>query len=250
MAFLPFGVVQAWRGFPWSGALLASSEIGAFDAGAWFYAELKTVIDPMAGTVEVRVNTVPVNTLVAANTQASGRALSDGIVLGCVLFNDGYTAYAMDDLYVCDLAGGVNDDFLGNARVQALLAAGPGSLTDFTPNGALANWQCVLDETLSDTVYVSDPTVGDGDLYAVAPLVNNPTVFGVQVKGAYRQTDATQRFVKNQLKASGTLARGASSATYQTYAFFADIWELNPGTGLAFTGAQVNAAEVGPYIDA
>lgn len=252
VAFCPMGVVQAWRGFPGSGVLLGSSEIGAFNCDAWFYAELKAVISETDGTVEVRINTVdtaPAVSVVSANTQATGRALIDGIVMGA-MSGLGTVRYKFGGYYVCDLTGSVNNSFLGNSMVQGLLVSGAGSMTDFSrSNPAITNWQCALNQNVDDTLYVFDSAAGDGDLYTVQPLVNNPTVFGVQVKGAYRQTDATQRFVKNQLKASGTLVRGASTPTDLTYAFVKDVWELNPGTGLAFTGPQVNAAEIGPYLD-
>ncbi len=120
-------------------------------------------------------------------------------------------------------------------------------LTDFTPNGAVANWQCVLNENIDDNLYVSDPTAGHNDLYDGAPLVNNPTIFDVQVVAFVRQTDATQRFYKNQLKVGGL--RSGSLDGARTYAGVTDIFELNPATGIGFTGAQVNATQFGPYID-
>jgi hypothetical protein len=39
-------------------------------------------------------------------------------------------------------------------------------------------------ETIDDSLYVYDPTIGDGDLYAVTPLVDNPTIFDVRICSA------------------------------------------------------------------
>jgi hypothetical protein len=250
VGFERYGIVRLRQGGH-AGAILGESRPGAFLYGRDFYFEIGSKIDPTTGWAEVRINTValPGASVVAAHTQQT--ANSDWNLIKFFRLGGEAGDCLIDDGYVNDDQGGVNDTYLGNTQIQCSLANGPGDAADFSrSNALLANWQCVLNETIDDSLYVYDPTIGDGDLYAVTPLIDNPTIFDVQITGYYRQTDATQRFVRNQLKASGTLVQGASTAINQTFGFVSDIITLNPGTGLGFTGAQVNGSQIGPYVDA
>lgn len=249
------GVIRIYSGLATDNitvpVLLASSRPGAYRYGRDFYLEIGSVIANSGGSVQVRVNTEIVLDVVSADTQRTPLALWN--VLRMQVFTtfgnpDGNTFW--DDLYVCDNTGSNNNTYLGNVRVQALLPNAPGDRTVWSRlNTGLANWQNAININTDDTLYVFTPNAGDWDLYNVQSLVNSPTIFGVQVKGSYRQDDATQRFVQNTLKSGTTEAKGAVYATDQTYAYFWDIWELDPDTGVGFTGAEVNALQIGPYVN-
>jgi hypothetical protein len=251
VSFHSLGVIKVWRGFPGTNHLITSAP-GVFTQEEWFYCEVGGIVDPTGGAVEVRVNTQPVITLASANTDGGGRGLTDSIGWGVVGGNV-YQFY-LDDVYFNDTAGSINNTFLGNVRVKTQLAAGAGASTDLSLSAASApaatNWQSVLNNNLDDTKYVYSPTVGDDDLYTVQAIVNAPLVHGVQVRGAYRQDDATQRVAHNQLKAGTTTVQGGDHYLNQTYTYYGDIWELNPDTGLGWTGSEVNAIQIGPKVAA
>jgi hypothetical protein len=90
---------------------------------------------------------------------------------------------------------------------------------------------------------------GDFDLYLIDPLINSPYVFGVQVKGAVRQDDATQRFYRNTLLSDMTQVYGATYATDSNYSFVIDMFEENPDTMLPWLDTEVNAIEIGPEVE-
>jgi hypothetical protein len=241
-----FGVLRLRRGNE-SGTLLASSSaLGTIAFDRWFYLELGFSIGATA-SIEVRLNGVTIFDLVDVNNQGAGGNPWWNLFRMCQ-FNNGWY---MDDFYVCDDQGTVNNNFLGNARVRTLLPNGPGDLTEWDrSNTGLANWQNVRNTGIDDTLYAYTPTVGEQDLYTIDPQVYAPTVFGVQLGGFYRQDDATQRYIKNAMKTGGTIYRGAQQATYQSYTYQRDMFELNPYTGLPFTPAEVNGLQIGPYVDA
>jgi hypothetical protein len=83
------------------------------------------------------------------------------------------------------------------------------------------------------------------DLYTVQAIVNGAAVFGVQISSALRQDDATQIVARNVLQTHGTLYYGADDYLNQTYTVYEDIWDLNPFTGVGWTGAEANALEAG-----
>ncbi len=249
-----FGILKAWRGEPGTGTQIGQSAFASFFDDAWFFLEVFCEV-ANSGNFEVRVNTVPVMNYVSVDTQVTGVAGFDsvGFGQGSTAYGNHFESWLLDDLYFCDPTGSVNNTFLGNVRVKTQFATGAGSHTGMTIGGsapAATNWQSVLDVLLGATKFVKSPTAGDYDLYAMDPIINAPLVHGVQVRGAYRQNDATQRISRNLLKSGGTLVEGADNYLNQSFAVHRDIWDLNPDTGLAWTGTEVNAIEVGPKVQA
>jgi len=248
--FAPNGIIKAYRGLPviGGGVFLGSSDVYTFNDGADIDVEVFIKVHSSTGEIEVRINTISVLHLININTQPGSNAYFDSICMGWPSQLPLFVDYYLDDLRYYDTAGSINNTWLGTCRVQTCLTAGAGATTDFSKTGASTNWQAAQNQNVDDSKYVYDPTVGDYDLYTIQPLVNSPTVFGVQVTSFVRQDDATQRFFKNRVSSSGTIADGASFATSQTYTGDNDMFELNPNTGLSFTGAQVNALQIGPYV--
>jgi hypothetical protein len=124
-----------------------------------------------------------------------------------------------------------------------------GASTDWTPFGAATNWEAASNADIDDTKYVYGTTPGDYDLYEVTPLINTPTVFGVQVTGYYRQDDATQRSVKNVIYSGTTLDEGIEYFTNADYAATTDMWEEDPDTNDPWLYADVNNVQIGPKVE-
>jgi hypothetical protein len=245
------GVVRAYRGSP-GGTLLGTSGAGAFYYDQWFYAEVGGTIDSVAGYVEVRINTAPVLIVPSINTKATSHTSFDSFQLGAraIGLSSPFVA-AFDDLYFNDDAGSVNNTFLGNVRVKTQFTAGAGSSTQFAIHGAAAtNWQAVLNKVLDDSGYVFDATIGDKDLYTIQAILTSAGVHGAQVRIGARQDDATQRTLRNLLRMGGTTAEGADHLLNQTYTYYTDIFETDPSTGTGITGTAMNAAEIGPKVQA
>jgi hypothetical protein len=259
------GVVRVWTGgLPSTyfggggGTQIGVSEAAQFNANADIDVECFFKVHNTAGEVEVRVNTkgrggpttsTPAIHLINVDTQPGGNAYFDSVFWGNNADSAVGCDFYIDDFRYYDTAGSVNNSWLGTARVQTLLPTGAGATTDFSrSNTGLANWQNASNRNVDDSLYVYDPAVGDFDLYTMQPLVNSPTVFWVQMTSFVRQDDATQRYFKNRLVSASTTSDGASYALSQTYTADTDIWELDPATGLTFTGAAVNALQTGPYV--
>jgi hypothetical protein len=249
--FQPNGVVAAWRGLPGNGspgAFLGAGDIWTYFNNVDIDVEAFFKVHNTAGEIEVRINTVAVLHVINVDTQPGSVAYFDGVCWGDFSASGSNTDYYIDDFRYYDTAGAINNTWLGTCRVQTSLTAGAGATTDFSVVGAATNWQGARNQNVDDSAYVESPNVGDYDLYGIQPLVNSPLVFWVQITSMVRQDDATQRTFKNRISSSGTLADGADFFTSQSYAGVSDVFELNPNTGLTFTGAQVNALEIGPYV--
>lgn len=253
IVFGQFGTIRIFTGET-DGDLFYSSPPGKWTTNTWFFVEIGTTIDATTGMIEVRINTVPICHYTNINTTGGvGDPVFGAVRLGSrgpSSTRDGAKEVWWDNIYVCDPEGDYNNTFLGLARAQGLMPAGDGDSTEWIPFDAmLSNWENASNMLIDDETYVSSATVGDFDLYEVNPLVNAPTIFAVTVKGAYRQTDATQRSVKNLIKSGATTAEGVEHFTSETYQMFKDIYEVNPDTDVAWVYTEVNGAQIGPKLE-
>lgn len=253
------GVVRVYRGSGrnGTGVLLGNSEANAYLMGVDFDVEIAFKVNSTTGEVQVKVNTGgvagsptnPVLHLVNVNTQPGANAYFDSIYWGWDRDSSRQlVAFGIDNWRYYDDQGTRNNTFLGTSRIQTCLTNGAGAHTAFSHSSGSTNWQAAQNQNVNDTLYVFDATVGDYDLYTFQPLVNSPTVFGVQITSFVRQDDATQRTYKNRVSSAGTISDGAAYLTSQTYTGDSDLLELDPNTGLSFTGAGVNALQGGPLV--
>lgn len=261
LGFDSFGCIYFSNYVNGARTLIAKTPSYTFYPGRWFYLEIKWTPSYTTGSFEVRVNTVPVLSLPSVRT-ADGTLVLPATDPGFDLMKltviraggSGTDAnlYSWDDTYLLTQTGPQNNDYLGNVRAKYMAPVGNSSPLQWTIGGsspAATNWQSVLNTALDDTKYVYASTVGYQDLYSIDPNLNTPQVFGIEVSGAYRQDDATQRWVKNNIKSSGVMATGTAVAINQSYTFYPDIYEIDPSTGVAFSGADVNALLIGPEVD-
>jgi hypothetical protein len=250
--FRPNGVLRMYRGYPNGGTAIGTSKLGAYLLDTWFRLELGTFIDPTAGFVAVRVNTVPVLTVPSINTKNTGNAYFDSIAAGFQSEGIGVGSFSffIDNLNVNDDQGSVNNTYLGKVRVKSGFMVGAGSSTMFTPVGAGANYQAVVNTLRSDAKYAADGTVNDFDLYAPDPNLGSQPVRALQLRASVRQDDATQRIYRNVLKMGGTTVTGRDHYTNQTYSDWLDMFELNPATSTGMVGTDVNGSQMGPKVEA
>lgn len=247
------GVVRVYRGFSakFGGVLLANSEAGAFNLQTDFDVEIHFKVHATAGDVEVRINGVSVVHAINVDTQPGANAYFDAICFGWSCINNAPVtpACSFDNLRHYDTAGPLNNTWLGTCRVQTCMAAGNGSTTDFTrSNTGLANWQNIANQVVDDTLYLSDGAIGDFNLSTIQPLVNSPVVDFIGVLTFMRQDDATQITAKNRIVSAGVTLDGAAFNTSESYTGDLDILETDPATGVQFTGAGVNALQIGPLF--
>jgi hypothetical protein len=253
------GVIRVWRGWPtsWDGPVsIGTSSAGAFEEGVWFNVEVYAKIGNTGGEVQVRINTVIKVDIVAADTQNTALAQFDSVFLGAAqvgAFLTNGASFAIDDFFINDTTGATCNTWLGNLRVKSQWMTADGANIDFTIGGtspAATNWQSILNNNLTDAQYVFSATPGEYDLYVPDPNLNAPFVRVLQVRAALRQDDATQRSAKMLLRIGSTLYEDdVEHFTNQNYTMYFGRWELNPDTGVSFTGAEVNALQAGVKVE-
>src|SRR5574337_15066 len=220
-------------------------------SGVWYYVEMKAVIHDTAGSVELRLNGVTEISLSGIDTRNGANGVITQIKLGC--FGNAPQKY-FDDLYVCDTSGSVNNDFLGDVRIEALFPNGNGAKSNLvgSDSNSTDNYLLVDEATPNaDTDYVESSTVGDKDTYTFTDLTSTAgTVRGIQLLPYARKTDAGTSSIKAVTRLSGTEEDAASDSPLSTsYVYYPDIRETKPGGG-AWSISDINSAEFGVKVTA
>lgn len=240
------GTIRVHRGSYSSGTLLATSS-NSLPILTWNYIEVKLTIADSGGNFEVRVNESTWINFTGDTKQSSTLATAVRLqVWGRSSDN------AIDDLYVCDSTGSINNSFLGDVRVDTVRPIGVGNYSEFSKQGSASNWDNLDDTTIdSDSTYNYSNTVGQRDTLDCGNLpAITGSIFGVQVNMSARKDDAGGRTLRSLTRVSSTDYEGASQNVGTDYRVYRQVIEQNPNTTAAWTESEINTAEFGYKVQA
>jgi len=220
----------------------------AWVLGEWRYVEIKIKVGDPTGTYEVKIDGVTELSDTNADVLASGGEDKISIVRFGVAGSIGTNE--LDDVYMLDTAGSVNNDFLGAVTVETLAPTADGNTTNFTRSSGVANYEMVDDAAPDgDSTYNSSSTATNKDTFTFEDLTTVAgTIHGVQTYINGRKQDAGLRELSDVIRHSAVDYDGSSTALNQGYYKHTDIHETNPGTATAWTVSDVNGAEFGYKI--
>lgn len=217
--------------------------------GAWRYLELKVVEGSGTGSVEIRLDGQVVLTITGLSITTGAKLYKAGV---CVKNNASAitAALSIDDFYLVNTSGSLNNTYLGDVRIDALRPTGAGTTTQWTPVGAAANWDTVDDALPNEADYVTAATLGHRDLYAIQdlPAMTNPSVLGVQSVILASKADAGAAGVKAVAASGAATALGALHNLAMDPQYFLHVYETDPNTSAAWTEAALNAAQFGVEV--
>jgi hypothetical protein len=238
------GTLEVYRGS--AGTLLGATTL-VLSVATTYYIELKVVIHPSAGTVDVRVNGITVLALTGQNTRASASSTWDEAVFAHCVTNSANIVWDFDDAYISDGAGAAPwNGFLGDCRVDAFVPSAAGAVTQWTPLAG-SNYQNVDDAAPDDdATYNSTTVVGNIDTFVVPDAASaGATIRGVQVNLSAKKSDAGVCTIAPVVRHGTTNYPGADVAPATTYSNLSGVFQTNPGTSAAWVEADFNAAEFG-----
>jgi len=240
----PAGQIQVFR----SAALLGTSPV-VIAPGPWYYIEFKVKCNNSIGTYELRVGGVNVLSDSGIDTQAGEDAYHDAVRLDYASGAAGGMFF--DDWYVCDGSGSVNNDFLGNCRVDAIFPDGDDVAGWDIASGAGDHYLDV-DEVVADdnTSYVEYATTGHKDLYDYAAMpADRGAIRGLEIKTLCRETDAEDFSLITPIKSGATETDDSAQSIGTTdYVAKKRVSELDPNTSTAWTKTTVDAAKFGVKV--
>lgn len=156
-------------------------------------------------------------------------------------------AFYYDDWWINDAAGAApHNTFYGMARCRLLAPTAPGASTGFTPSTG-ANWSCVDETPYVATDYVSNPGAVSGtrDTYVAADIGTGNEVLAARSLVVAKKTGPGLLSLKPVLRSGGADYYGPTTLLAGSDRSMNGVWYTDPATGVPWTVAGVNAAEVG-----
>jgi hypothetical protein len=236
-----------------NGTVLGTAGVAA-PVGSYFFLELKVLIaSASGGSAAVTLNGTAVITVSAANTQATGNAYAQQVVLGP---NNNDAAVTMDfsDLHILDGTGSAANTLIGDCRVDCLLPASDSATVQWTPGGSggATHYTHVNEVPADDDVsYVQDSVVLHEDQYGMTALAAVPvTVYGVQIVLTGRKVGSGSRSIAGAVHSGLVDLVGSGAALGDQYGCVLSQSATDPATGLAWTAVGIAAAAFGPAVTA
>jgi hypothetical protein len=193
-----------------------------------------------AGTLKVWVNGNQVVNATGLNTNIS---FANRVYLGTPGGSANNPTAYYDDYRVWDNTGSTQNAPVGyDTKLITSLPAAGGAFTEWTPNGATANWECVDDNPPNGgATYVSGTTSGLMDAY----VMQNPqlTANPVMVVARSYVTQNLSHSLKIGVDSSGTQSFGPSVTPTNVYGFIDACIPDDPATVAPWTYAGANAAQ-------
>lgn len=221
-----------------------STSVTTAPARGWHYVEMQVVQGTSNGTLNVRLNGVLAITLPAQNTTQGGGPLLTAFV-GAVPGEYCRVTTDVDDLYLADTSGTINNTFLGDVRVDALQAQANGALNQWTVEGAASAWEAVSDG--DEATAIRAATAGLRQTFDVEalPAMTTPAIHGVQVTLLARKTDAGTGRVRALVASGAQMAVSSDINLQEQLAWHTALFERNPNGNVQWTEGAFNAAEFG-----
>lgn len=228
-------------GAGYGGAVLAATDPNTFTPNAYQYIEARFV---KPNSIEVRLQNKQV--LLATNAAFSASPFSY-IKLCCTSggpnFNQNLIADTwIDDFYVCDQNGALNNDFLGDIRCRTYLPSGDGPVQDWGHTGASAYSQ-INQLPIDAARFINSDAVGEVSNFVKDALPDNIAyVSGVAFHLAASKTDAGACEITPQIENAGSVGDGAPILPGVGVAIYTRTFDGDPNTGNTFTRQGFDSA--------
>lgn len=216
----------------------------------WTFIEVKWTINDTTGSVQIRFNGDTVLSLSNVDTKNTSNATWGTVSIGGAAVSLGApaTTWDYDDLYLCDLGGSTNNDFLGDVRVDAHYPNANGNSSNWTRSTG-SDQYATIDELLQngDSDYNSTGAISTTDTLNFPNLINaGSAIHAVQVCCCGRKEDAGGGSLAAIVRHSGTdYEHGTPQGLATTYTIHRFLYPTNPGTSAAWTESGFNNAEFG-----
>jgi hypothetical protein len=174
----------------------------------------------------------------------------NGIQFSTQIGGTGTPVAALDDLYICDTTGAVNNGFLGNTRIISQAPTGDGADLEWTPSTGSAHWPLVNAYPINyGATEVTATAAGNRDTYTypALPVLGAFTTLRALQIAIYceSQGGGGGDTITGLVRIGGVDYPGAAQPTPAVWQRVATVYELDPATAALWTGANVNAGEFG-----
>jgi hypothetical protein len=209
-------------------------------ANAWNHIEVKAVASLTVGSVEVRVNGVPVLTVAGVNTGTGYFQFALENPASAINYN-----YYIKDLVVWDSTGTYNTNFLGSVNVIDLLPDAD-VVFPWTPSSGATGFNLISDLPPSDASYIAAGFPAPAaSLFSVQNLPADVT----SVKAAIvcvrsEKIDGGDGNIQAGLKSGASTGLGTDRPVTVAFTYYQDLFEVDPATAAPWSPTAINNVQL------
>ena len=223
----------------------AQSASGIVNTGTYNYIELKAIINSASsGTASVHLNgaAVPGLSNIAWTPNLGLTTFTNVTMVGP---GNGLTCY-VDDFYICNTLGSVNNDFLGPIRIYCEMPVANGTPLQWTPSTTLPNYEIVnvIPPNAAQNVIGAAVSHTDQYVYRDNDVPANSLVFGVQHVLCAQLASAGSRNLASDV--GGNV--GPSTALSTSQHMVITPYDTNPTTGNPWSLTDLPGTQFGPTV--
>lgn len=214
-------------------------------AGTWHHIEMKVVRSTTVGTIEVRVDGVPVIALTGLNNGASAIAqVAWGVQNGVGQLQHPSDTY-MKDLVIWNGSGSQNNDFLGSVQVYPLIPTADDTFA-WTPSTGTTGYNLIDEAPTNDTDYImADDTYPAAAVFELSDLPEDVTsIRGVKTFVRSRKTDGGDAQLQTSMRSNAVDGDGFDRPITTIYTTWTDIFEVDPDTNTTWTRSGINNSKL------
>lgn len=214
----------------------------------WICLELHVVIDNANGVIQLKQNGALIIDLAGVDTMTD---FAEVVAVGIgsdptAAFRQGFTGY-IDDFVANDTTGVYNTSWTQELGLWPVIPEGVGATTLLTPTVG-NNWDCVEEAPPNDGDYVYSDVVDNFDTYEATDVGVAGLVRGVVKWVRAREDVGSPRDVAMMWRIDGTDYTGADLGIDVGFAYYNEVEETSPDTGVPFTTTEINNAEIGVKV--
>jgi hypothetical protein len=224
--------------------LLGKTTGAAVTAGSWYFVAIKVLCHATTGTVQVWVSSTSRLSLTAQNTRAGTDAFYN-----VVRMSFGPTgADTLDQIYILDGSGAVNNDYPGPCTAFAVLYPSADGTVQWTTSSGTSHYPLLAECPPDGTSYVTTSVPAQMDLYSLTnPFGANfsgLTVYGVQLEVTAKELAGGTNGLSLVCSQNGTESDGATQSLTSSYVDYRRVFDTDL-SGLAWTSATIASALFG-----
>jgi len=229
------------------GTLLGTTRIGVIGLGTWNYIEVKLTLHDSNGGATIIVNglTEPTTPDCSSGQDTTASGSGDAVYAMMGVASTGRIC----DLYILDTSGSVNNDFLGDVRVDAHFPiADSATHHAWTPSTGTDNFAMVAETVPNTTDYNATDTPHATDTFSVTDLIHTgATMKAVQMLAYHIKSDVgTGTAIATVVRSGGADYVGEDNySSVTSYLYARTVYDENPSGPHAWDETDFNAAEFG-----
>lgn len=241
----PSGAFQLRLGSSSGGTLLLETD-PCITYGAWNHVEYKIRFHNTDGYCHIRVNETPVTISSGSATSIDtvNTATAECAIIRYVL--DSSPRKAIDDLFIWDTSGSLNNDFLGDRKVVTLNPNDNTSVNEWTETGAASPVQAINTTNDGDTSYItaSDSVPVTSEFELANPDGSVGAIAGLMSVVVARKVESGTAIISPQMVVSSSSTSDGDHSISDEYTYYHTVHETNPATGLPWSPAALASARL------